>query len=286
MNSSPTIARARFDEGPRWLFAGAELLARGGPAMLRVALVLLVVSLLQLVPAVGPLLLLLVSPAITAGVLNVYARIERGEPVLPSTVLAGLARPDRRARLLFLGAVLMFGAFAALAALSAWLAPQMDIQALTALLNDPETMNAHPERLFALFDGVNVFGGVLIAGVIGAGVLGALYFAVPLVFFWGWPVLAALLWSLRAVLVNWAAFLGFGLVAVGVLLAIGLVIGLFGSILSLALGSMAAPVVQLLTVIASLFVQLLVAAAQWRAFLRVFPAEGDPGRADGGVTEV
>lgn len=277
MSQSPTIARASFGDGTGWLIAGGNTLARGGAAMLRVALVLLLISLLQLVPVLGPLLLLLISPAVTAGVLNVYRAVEHGEPVGHETVLQGLLRSDRRGRLLVLGAFFMLGAFAALAAISAWLSPQMDMQALTALLNDPETLNSEPERLFALFEGVNVMGGLIIAVVIFGLVLGALYFAVPLVFFWGWPVVTALLWSLRAVLVNWVAFLGFGLALIGLFLVLGIGLALFSGILSLALGPAGAPVVQLLTMALSLFVQLLVGAAQWRAFLRVFPADGSDG---------
>ena len=41
--------------------------------------VLLLISLLQLIPALGPLLLLLISPAVTAGVLNVYRAVEHGD---------------------------------------------------------------------------------------------------------------------------------------------------------------------------------------------------------------
>jgi len=92
-----------------------------------------------------------------------------------------------------------------------------------------------------------------------------------LVFFWRWPVTAALLFSLRAVLANWIAFLGFGLLVFGVLLLMGLMISVFGGILQLALGSIGAFLLQLLIVFLSLFFQLLMAAAQWRAFLRVFP---------------
>ena len=276
MSQSPTIARTGFGEGAGWLIAGSESLARGGPAMLRVALVLLAISLVQLIPAIGPLILLVISQAVTAGVLNVFRAVDQGEPVAHDTVLQGLMRPDRRGRLLALGTIFVLGMFAALAAFSAWLSPQMDMQALTTLLNDPEVLNREPEKLFVLFEGVNVIGGLAIAGVIAVLVLGSLYFAVPLVFFWGWPVIAALLWSLRAVLVNWIAFLGFVLVLFGVLVIIGLGLGLFGNLILLALGPMGTPIAQLLTMAVSLFVQLLIAAAQWRAFLRVFPA-GDSG---------
>jgi len=273
------IDKASFGDGTGWLIAGGELLARGGAPLLRVALVVLLISLLQIVPAIGPLLLVLISPLVTAGLLDTFRRIEAGEPVAGDSVLAGFRDPGARARLLVLGAVLLLGTGAAIGALGAWLSPQMDLQALTQLMADPETMNQEPERLIAMFEGVNVFGGLVIAATIFAVTLAALYFGVPLVFFWHWPVAAALLFSLRALLINWLAFLGFGLVLVGTLLAAGILYGLVAGIVSLALGAAGAFFVQLLSMALSLFVQLLVAAAQWRAFLRVFPA--GPGRSEG-----
>ncbi len=279
MAQPPMIDKASFGDGTGWLIAGGELLARGGAPLLRVALVVLLISLLQIVPAIGPLLLVLISPLVTAGLLDTFRRIEAGEPVAGDSVLAGFRDPGARARLLVLGAVLLLGTGAAIGALGAWLSPQMDLQALTQLMADPETMNQEPERLIAMFEGVNVFGGLVIAATIFAVTLAALYFGVPLVFFWHWPVAAALLFSLRALLINWLAFLGFGLVLVGTLLAAGILYGLVAGIVSLALGAAGAFFVQLLSMALSLFVQLLVAAAQWRAFLRVFPA--GPGRSEG-----
>lgn len=280
MAQSPRIDKASFGDGVGWLINGGEMLAKGGGPLLRVAVVLLLVSLIQAVPLLGPLALMLVSPAITAGLLNVFRAVDRGEAVDHRTVLAGLTDSDTRGPLLVLGAVLIFGLFAAMAALMAWLSPQMDVQELARLANDPRAMNENPQQLFALFEGVNVFGGLAVAAVIGALTLAALYFAVPLVFFWHWPVLAALLWSVRALLANWIAFLGFGMVLIGVLLIAGLVFGLFAGIVSLALGAFGQFVVQLLYIAMSLFVQLLIAAAQWRAFVRVFPAATGTGGSD------
>ncbi|MEX2498720.1 MAG: BPSS1780 family membrane protein [Wenzhouxiangellaceae bacterium] len=274
MSQSPTIYKASFGDGTGWLIGGGELLARGGSALLRVVLVLLVISLIQIVPLIGTLVLLLISPALTAGMLNVFRAVEeRAEPGV-ETVLAGLRDPRRRLPLLMLGVFFVVGMFAAFGALAAWLAPQMDMQALTEFMNDPEAMNNNPEQLFALFQGVDVFGGLLIATVVLALVLGGLYFAVPLVFFWNWPVLTALLWSLRALLVNWLAFLGFGLVVIGVFLLAGIAFAVVSGVFTLALGNAGVYVVQLLSMALSLFLQLLIAAAQWRSFVQVFPAGG------------
>jgi len=276
MTQPPTIYKASFGDGTGWLIGGGELLARGGGALLRVVLVLLVISLIQVVPVVGTLALLLISPAITAGMLNAFRAVEERSRPGVETVLAGLRRPQSRSALLGLGVLFVVGVFAAIGALTAWLAPQMDLQALTELLNDPEALNENPQQLFAMFQGVNVFGGVLIGVLVLALVLGGLYFAVPLVFFWNWPVVTAFLWSLRAVLANWLAFLGFGLVVVGVFLLAGLTFAFIAGIINLAFGPAGVLVVQLLSMALSLFLQLLLAAAQWRSFVQVFPA-GDGG---------
>lgn len=274
--NSPKIYRASFGDGTGWLISGGELMSRGGSALLRVVLVLLAISLVQVVPLIGTLALMLISPALTAGMLNVFRAVQQHETPGIETVLAGLADGSRRGSLLVLGAFFIIGLLLAVGALGAWLAPQMDMQALTEFLNDPEAMNNNPEQLLVLFDGVNVFGGLVIAALVMALVLGGLYFAVPLVFFWGWPVLTALLWSLRALLVNWLAFLGFGLVVVGVFLLAGITFAIVSGILSLALGNAGVFLVQLLSMALSLFLQLLIAAAQWRSFVQVFPA-GDDG---------
>ena len=275
MTGTPHIHKATFGDGTGWLIGGGELLGRGGSALLRVVLVLLVISLIQIVPLIGTLALMLISPALTAGMLNVFRRVEHGASPGTETVLAGLRDADRRGPLLWLGAFFIIGIFVAVGVLGAWLAPQTDLQALGELLNDPQGLESNPEQFFALFEGVNVFGGLLLGLVVMAAVLGGLYFAVPLVFFWRWPVFTALLWSLRALLINWIAFLGFGLVVIGVFLLAGITFGFISGIISLALGTAGMIIVQLLSIALSLFLQLLVAAAQWRSFVQVFPAGPD-----------
>jgi len=127
---SPHIHRASFGDGTGWLISGGELLSRGGSALLRVVLVLLAISLVQVIPLVGMLALLLISPALSAGMLNVFRTIQEGRTPGIETVLAGLSDGRSRGALLILGAFFLLGLFAAIGALSAWLSPQMDMQAL------------------------------------------------------------------------------------------------------------------------------------------------------------
>lgn len=271
MSQRPRIERASFADGIGWLSAGGNLMARGGVPLFRVATVLLLFSLLQVIPIIGVFLLLILSPALTAGMLQVFYDIERSREFGPATMLSGLADAEARSRLVGVGVVFVAGMFLAGLVFVGWISGQTDIEALARVMSDPDAVNQDPMQVLALLEGVNWFGPMAVALVIVGLVLGATYFAVPLVFFWRWPVLAALVFSLRAVLANWIAFLGFGLVVFGVLLLMGLMLSVFGGILQLALGTIGAFLVQLLVILLSLFVQLLMAAAQWRAFLRVFP---------------
>jgi len=276
MASNARIERASLGDGIGWLSNGGNLLARGGAPMVRIALVLFLFSLLQWLPLIGPIAFVLVTPALTAGLLNVFRAVEQGESPTLDRLLAGLTDRRVRAPLLGVGVVLLLGFSAAFLVLYARLAQQMDLAELIRLAGDPDVINSQPQRILAMFEGVNLLGGMALALLILALVLGAVYFAAPLVFFWNWPVFAALLFSLRAMLVNWIAFLGFGLVAIGLAVLIGIMALLFGGILALALGSVGAFLSDMLLLGLSMFLQLLMGAAQWKAFMRIFPA-GDSG---------
>ncbi len=276
MSQKPRIERASFADGVGWLSAGGDLMARGGAPLFRVATVLLLFSLLQLIPIIGLPMLLILSPALTAGMLQVFHEIDRGREFGPASMLSGLTDVDARRRLVSIGVVFIVGMFIATVVFVGWISDHIDLEALNRLMSDPQALNQDPTQLFALFEDISGFGtAAIVLGIVGL-VLAATYFAVPLVFFWRWPVLAALVFSLRAVLVNWIAFLGFGLVVFGVLLLLSLMISMFGGILQLALGSIGTFLLQFLIILLSLFFQLLLAAAQWRAFLRVFPVGAEP----------
>jgi hypothetical protein len=271
-----------MSDGVAWLTKGADLLARDGSLMLRVAAWLVVITLIQMVPLIGVPLLVLISPALTGGMLGLFRRVDAGQGARPEQVFDGLRDSAVRTRLLTLGGLLLVGLLASVMVVVAWLSPQMDMEALNALMNDPQAMENDPDRLFALFEGVNLFGGLALGAAILGLVLGALYFGVPLVFFWNWPVLAAVLYSLRAVFVNWRAFLGFGAVVIGLLFALGFVFLMTAGLLALALGPVGNFAGQLMSLIVSLFVQLLMAAAQWLAFRQLFPVDADGSVRDDG----
>lgn len=270
MDQSPRFVKLGFGDGIGWLSRGADLMTQGGRALIGVATLLLLVSLMQWLPVIGVFLLILISPLLTAGLITVFRVVEeRGVPT-PMMLFAGWRDPSTRMRLLLLGLWFLLGMIAAFASLALWLAPQMDMELLNQAMQNPDALASNPDQLLMLFEGVNIFGGLVIMLVIFAIVLGGLYFAVPLVLFWQWPVFSALIWSLRAMLVNWLAFLGFGLVMVAVFLAAGFMFALIAGILGLALGALGELISQVVMLVVSLFVQLLLAATQWVAFRQIF----------------
>ena len=284
MDQSPRFVKLGFGDGIGWLSRGADLMTKGGRALIAVATLFLLVLMLQWVPVIGVFLLILITPSLTAGLITVFRVVEEGNTPTPMMLFAGWRDPSTRMRLLLLGLWLLLGTIAAFASLALWLAPQMDMELLNQTMQNPDALASNPDQLLLLFEGVNVFGGVVIMVILFAIVLGGLYFAVPLVLFWQWPVFSALLWSLRAMLVNWLAFLGFGLVMLMLFLAAGFMFGLIAGILGLALGSLGALIGQVIMLIASLFIQLLLAATQWVAFKQIFDSsnsdissEGDSG---------
>jgi len=281
MSGRERIRKVPFGAGLGWLLDGGELIGRGGSDLLRIAGLLLVLPLLQLLPLIGPLVAALITPLFVAGMLNVSASIERGRGAALPDLLAGFSQSATRGSLVGLGLIWIVGGIAVVGVLVAWLAPQMDLAALAGVLNDRQAMDADPQQhllsIFALFEGVNLFGGLALAATVLAVVLSMVYFAVPLVFFWRWPLFTALVWSLRAVLVNWSAFLAFGLVLFGGVLLLGLVFSLFSGLVALALGQAGAFLSQVALLALGVFVQWVLAAAQWKAFGAVFPTDSGHG---------
>ncbi len=273
MHQNSRYRKRSFSEGVGWLSKAAELLSSGGSALVGVAALFLLVSMIQFLPLIGSIALVMLSPLLTAGLMTVFRLVSEGTRPQATLLFAGWHDAGVRFRLLTLGAWLLLGTIAAIMSLTLWLAPQMDMDALTRVMNDPDVLANDPEALFNLFAGVNLFGGLVLFVVIMAIVLSGLYFAIPLVLFWKWPVVPSLIFSIRAMLGNWLAFLGFGMVLLVVLFAAGFMFALLVGILGLALGQLGALLSQLVFIVTSLFIQLLLAATQWVAFQQVFQSD-------------
>lgn len=270
MSARPPVRRVGFAGGLRWLPRGAELLFSGIGPMAGVGALWLLISMLTIVPVIGQAIVALITPLLTAGVLAAYADLADGRRPPPTTLLAAWHHPQRRSGLLLVGLFGIAGSMAAVGVLAAWLGTQLSAEQL-------ESAMASPEALAATLTEISLGGGVLASLVIITLVLAAMYFAIPLIMFRRQPVWPSLMASLRAVLVNWAAFLGMGLAVIGLALGLGLIMLLVFAVLGLALGSAGEMIGQVLFLVMTLLVQMLMAGAQFVAFHDVFepPVEAE-----------
>lgn len=278
MNGGYTIQRVGFRQGLAWIPASAEWMRRGFRPIFSIAALWLGVSLIAVIPLVGQAILALITPLLTAGVMLAFDRLGEGKTPPPTTLFSAWSDPLRRSRLLMLGVFGMIGGLVAAVVLVSWLSNQLGPDQLEAAVQSPEAMAQ------ALAD-VSLGGGLVMSGAVMALVVAAMYFAVPLVMFGRAPVFSGLATSLRAVLRNWAAFVGFLLAAIGVVAGVFIVLLLVSGVLTLALGNFGNFFAQVMLLLAVMLFQVLMTGAQYLAFSQVFgwsPGLEDelPGRDD------
>lgn len=252
-----------FRRGMRWLPAAAERLFASFAPLAGVAALWLLVSMIALVPVVGQLAMMLVTPVLTAGVLSAFEEAHAGRRPAPTILFTAWRQPQLRTSLLGVGVFWIVGSLAALAIASAWLGGQVDPEQLQAA-------QASPEAMAELLGQITLGPLLLLAAVVLAAALSAMYFAVPFLLFAGGTTLAALRISLVAVVANWAAFLGFALVMLAAAIAAGFVFGMVVLFLGLALGSFGQSLGQVLFLLVAMLVQVIMAGTQWVAFRDVF----------------
>lgn len=266
-NRSPNHRKPGFAAGLRWLPAAAELLLSGFGPLAGLAAIWLLVSMIAIIPLIGQLAIMLITPLLTAGAIAAFAQVSSGRRPAPTMLFAAWGRPGLRNRLLGLGAFGILGSLLALVALSAWLSSQVTPEQIQAAQRSPDAMAGLLEQLS--------FGPVLLVPVgILAVVMAAMYFAIPLIMFRDIGITGALGASLRAVLANWSAFLGFGVATIVLVIALGFVFGVVALPLSLALGTAGAMIAQVVFMLAAMLIQVLMAGTQWVAYASVF---GSPG---------
>jgi hypothetical protein len=264
MSGQPRIRAAGFGAGLRWLPAGAELLFSGLGPLAGIASLWLLVSLVAVViPVIGQLFLVLFTPLFTAGVLIAFDQVRQQKAPAPFTLFAAWKDLRKRSGLLLIGAWSIFGSMLAATILVAWMGSQLSESELEAAMTSPEA-------LAQALTGVSIGGGLLIALAVFSLVLAAIYFSIPLIAFGNWPAVSALLTSVKALVINWAAFIGFVLVFFAVAAATGLILVLMVTVTSLALGQFGVIVGQVLFLVATMFIQMLMAGAQYVAFCQVF----------------
>jgi hypothetical protein len=271
--SSPGYRKSGFAAGLRWIPAAAELLFSSFGPLAGLAALWLLVSLIAVVPVIGQLAIMLITPMLTAGAIAAFAQVSAGRRPSPTMLFAAWGRSDLRKRLFALGGFGVLGSLLALLVVSTWLGSQVTPEQIQAAQQSPDAMAEMISRLS--FSPL-----LLVAAGILAAVMAAMYFAIPLVVFQGVATSTSLATSLRAVLANWSAFLAFGLVAIAMILALGFVFEIVNLFLSLAMGQAAAMVNQVVFMLVAMLVQILMAGAQWIAYTDVFGRPGQGGKGE------
>lgn len=198
--------------GVFWLIQGFQLFRRNPPLLTALTFgYLFVVLFLNLLPLVGPFLLALSLPTITAIAANGVRALEQGRQMDQLKLLNGLSA--NRIGMLRLGG--------------------LHLLATLAVLAISTMIEGGPQNLASIEDAdpAEVLGMVLRLMLIAAPVLTAFWFA-PLLAAWdGVPALKAVFFSLVAALRNWRAFAAYGLALAGAGVAIpGLILIVAGGI--------------------------------------------------------
>lgn len=217
--------------GAYWLVGGLFIYRRNPPllSMLTLSYMMLGVAFTLLKP-IGPFLLPLLLPMVTTLIANSCRAIEKGWPVPPGALVAGLV--EQRRKLLQLGVLQLLGTLIIL--VLDQVLPGGDLNALNG---------AKDQAAVDKIDASELILPLLRITLIGLPVALAFWFA-PLLTAWhGVPAAKSLFFSLVAVWRNWRAFLVYAMTAilVGVLtpglilIVISLVSGELVKILSTAL---------------------------------------------------
>lgn len=227
-------------------------------------LVQFVASALQVV-GLG-LLLALLMPALSAGVLNAFHHAAEGHPPPPSSVFRPVLPGPAMPRLLGLAAVLLGLAFVVTAAVMAGATVEQLDAGLLERLRQGEA-----DAVLELDPGLIMR--ALIALGLGMALSGTLaYFAVPLIWFAGRPVGASLREGLHGLVRNWRPLLVMG----GVLVLAGLPLAVMMSVLmgQALTGQAVAPLAGVLVMLLVLLYQLALFGSQYVCFRDIFMPPG------------
>lgn len=265
MSQSHPIQRLSFNHGFRWLPAAADIMARHIGPIIGIAAIWLLVSMVAvMVPVVGQLFLIVFTPLLTAGILIAFDQIGQGLRPRPTTLFEAWKEPLLRYRLILVGLFSLAAMMAAAMVIVAWMTAQLGAETLESLAG------AEPEVLVEALVGTSFGPGLFLAAAIFALALAAVYFAIPLIAFGRWGVARSLGYSLKAMVINWLAMLGFGVALFLVLMAFMVIAMVLMAVLSLALGEVGAMLAQIPVLIGGMAIQVLTIGAQYLAFCQIF----------------
>lgn len=275
MRVDDRIQRVRISQGFGWLIESARLIQRGQSGLISVGALWLLISMVAVIPFVGQLVLAVITPLLTAGVLVAFDQVSAGKTISSATLLSAWHRPRVRPVLLVLGLWTILGAMVALSVLASWLTQQISEAELQAALAAPENLGAMIERL-------QPGQGLYLAGLIMILVLMGLYFAIPLAVFGEVSAWTAVRASLKAIFFNLGAFVAYVftlLMVVGAFVMV-LVSGIdLVTRLPSVIGVMLA---QIMVLVLSMALQILLAGAQYVAFCQIFGWSATPNTLTGG----
>jgi len=228
--------------GLAWFQGALRILEKNPRGLLGVALLFVVIQLLpnllvtnQALSTALSIALLLLGPALFAGVLHAIGEADAGRPVASGQLFEGLRRPRVRVQLLLLGVLQVLALF--VVALAAQRIFGEDNLAILMKIAEQAEQNVTPDSVELQRIATPLLQTVMVGMVMLFVLLSGMFFAVPRVLFDGRKALGAFGESLVACATNVLSLTVYGLVLVGVvmvvcvgLMIVGAVCGLLGKL--------------------------------------------------------
>jgi uncharacterized membrane protein len=211
------VKQADVGQGVAWIGSGFRNFMKNPGMWIVLGLVLLICYIgISLIPFLGSLLVSLVSPVLTAGMLYAAKQAEDGQPVEFSHLFRGFQESRALNGLLALGAVMVAGTIASMIV--------MFMLVGSAFMASMQA--GGPEELSLLALGTGGLIGLLLVLSIQLLVAATLVYAIPLVMFKGAAVGEAMSASINACIENWLSLLVFGAIFLIVAIVAALPFGL------------------------------------------------------------
>ena len=254
------VRRVPAASGFAWLLQSLTLLRLQTARLLLIALLMQLVLGLTQLPLIG-LLIVISVPGLGAGLLEAFHLAAQGQRPELRTLFRPLASGAHNGRLLAMGALVFAIGVVSMSLLLSGSEEFMDPALVERIeQGDLDAISSLNQASLAR---------MAMAFLVGVAVSGTLsYFAIPLIWFRGYKLGAALVTGLRALVVNWLPFLvlslGLALVFIPVAVVSGLLFGMIAS------GAAMGAVVMALIMVLLLLFQLVLFGTQYCAFRDIF----------------
>ncbi len=258
------VRRVPAASGFAWLLQALMLLRLQTARLLLIALLMQLVLGLTQLPLIG-LLIVISVPGLGAGLLEAFHLAAQGQRPEMRTLFRPLASGVHNGRLLALGALVFAIGVVSMSLLLSGSGELLDPALVERIeQGDLDALASLNQASLARMG---------MAFVIGVAVSGTLsYFAIPLIWFRGIKLGAALVTGLRALIVNWLPFLALSLGLALVFVPVAVISGMLFSMVT-AVGPMSAIAMALIMILLLLF-QLVLFGTQYCAFRDIFGVPG------------